>query len=248
MTRIMNTDRAAPAPGLAGMFAGPAQVVPLSWLRLMQLTSSQCPIGSFAYSQALEAAVERGWVHDEASLADWLSGIGSHAVAALDLPLLSRAHGAWQCGDDAEALAIAERLLCQREARELLEQERQLGKALGAVLENLGVTRARALSVPGPASYVVAYALGAVHFGVEPRLASLGYAFAWAEQQTNAAARLVPLGHMAAQRVLSRVLLEIPSWVLDAAARSDDEIGNFTPGLAMGGAWHETQYTRLFRS
>lgn len=244
MTRIMNTD---PAASVAA-FENPARLAPLNLLRLMQLTSSQCPIGAFAYSQALESAVERGWVSDEVSLGDWLSGIGSHAVASLDLPLLLSAHGAWHRGDDAEALSIAERVLCQREARELLEQERQLGRALGAVLENLGVERAKRLAIPGPASYVVAYALGAVHFGVEPQLAALGYAFAWAEQQTNAALRLVPLGHMAAQRVLSRVLLEIPTWVVDAAARGAEQIGNFTPGLAMGAAWHETQYTRLFRS
>jgi urease accessory protein len=29
---------------------------------------------------------------------------------------------------------------------------------------------------------------------------------------------------------------------------ADDEIGSLAPGLAMAAAWHETQYTRLFRS
>jgi len=97
-------------------------------------------------------------------------------------------------------------------------------------------------------SYVVAYALGAAHFGVHAELAALGYAFAWSEQQGNAAARLVPLGHMATQRVLSRVLSDVPSWVRCASRLRDDEIGSLVPGLAMAAAWHETQYTRLFRS
>jgi urease accessory protein len=33
-----------------------------------------------------------------------------------------------------------------------------------------------------------------------------------------------------------------------ANALTDDEIGASLPHLAMASAWHETQYTRLFRS
>jgi urease accessory protein len=217
-------------------------------LRLLQLSSSLCPIGAFAFSQGLEQAVERGWVLDEAALTDWLLGVGRHALARLDLPLLLQAHVAWQEDDVERALQIAERLLANREARELWDQERDLGRALCSVLENLGVERARALRQASGPSYVVAYALGAAHFGISAELAALGYAFAWSEQQANAAARLVPLGHMAVQRVLSRVLADVPEWVQLALRVRDEEIGGLVPGLALAAAWHETQYSRLFRS
>lgn len=217
-------------------------------LRLLQLSSSLCPIGAFAFSQGLEQAVERGWIPDEAALARWLLGLGRHGLGRLDLPLLLRAHQAWLRDDVTLAQALAERVLAQREARELWEQERDLGRALAAVLDNLGVPRARALREAPAASYLVAYALGAVHFGIAEEQALLGYAFAWAEQQSNAAARLVPLGHMATQRVLSTVLSDVPQWVAEARAVPDDDIGSVVPGLAMAAAWHETQYTRLFRS
>jgi urease accessory protein len=128
-------------------------------LRLLQLTSSLCPIGAFAYSQGLENAVERGWVKDAPSLTDWLCGLGLHNVALLDLPLLIAAHEAWQRGEDALAVSIGARVLANREARELVEQERQLGSALANVLVNLGVTRATPLSGHASASYVVCYAL-----------------------------------------------------------------------------------------
>ncbi|HKO93388.1 MAG TPA: urease accessory UreF family protein, partial [Polyangiaceae bacterium] len=182
-------------------------------LRLLQLSSSLCPIGAFAFSQGLEQAVERGWVPDERQLTLWLLGLGRHALGALDLPLLLRAHEAWALGDDQRALNVAEQVLANREARELWEQEQDLGGALAAVLLNLGVTRAQALREKRGSSYVVAYALGAAHFGIDAQLAAYGYAFTWAEQQSSAAARLVPLGHMATQRVLSRVLEDIPHWV-----------------------------------
>lgn len=217
-------------------------------LRLLQLSSSLFPIGAFAYSQGLENAVERQWVADEASLVAWLCGLGEHAFGRLDLPLLERAHAALRDGDTRAALLIGERLLANRESRELFEQEQHLGNAFAAVLVNLGVPHAKAVSGGRGTSYLVSYALGAVHFGIGPDLAAFGYAYAWSEQQSSAAARLVPLGHMATQRVVSALLLAIPSWIERASQLADHEIGGLAPALAMGSAWHETQYTRLFRS
>jgi urease accessory protein len=217
-------------------------------LRMLQLSSSLCPVGAFAYSQGLETAVERGWVTSEAALAQWLLGLGEHALSKLDLPLLQRAHGAAAAGDERRLLEIGSRMLASREAGELRDQERQMGTALASVLDNLGITVAPALRQQGSASYVVSFALGAVHFGMSVELTLLGYCYAWCEQQVSAAARLVPLGHMAAQRALSAVLERVPLWLERALAVPDDAIGSCTPGLAMSAAWHETQYTRLFRS
>lgn len=217
-------------------------------LRALQLSSALCPIGAFAFSQGLEGAVEAGWVTDERSLAEWVGGLGLHALSRLDLPLLSRAHAAWARSDSDGALAIGEALLAQREARELREQEQQLGRALAALLVNLGVPAAAPLQNDSRCTYGVAYALGAVHFHITAELALLGYGYAWAEQQVNAAARLIPLGHMATQRVLSRLLEEMPAWLRLAAELPDDELGSVAPAFAIGAAWHEAQYSRLFRS
>jgi urease accessory protein len=217
-------------------------------LRMLQLSSSLCPIGAFAYSQGLETAVERGWVTSEAALTQWLLGLGEHALTRLDLPLLQRAHAAARSGDEARLLALGERVLASREAGELRDQERQMGSALASVLENLGIAVAPVLRQPDGASYVVSFAIGAVHLGMSVELTLLGYCYAWCEQQVSAAARLVPLGHMAAQRALSAVLERVPGWLPRALALPDDAIGSCTPGLAMSAAWHETQYTRLFRS
>jgi urease accessory protein len=98
------------------------------------------------------------------------------------------------------------------------------------------------------ASYVVSFALGALNLGLDEELTMTGYSYAWCEQQVSAAARLVPLGHMAAQRALSAVLGHVPCWLACARTLPENQIGSSTPGLAMSLAWHETQYTRLFRS
>jgi urease accessory protein len=217
-------------------------------LRMLQLSSSLCPIGAFAHSQGLETAIERGWVRSEAELADWLRGIGAHALSKLDLPVLREAYSAALDADAGRLVALADRMLASREARELAEQERQLGSSLASVLVNLDVAAAAPFRGHPSASYVVCFAIGSAHWGLDLELALTGYCFAWCEQQVSAASRLVPLGHMAAQRVLSDVLGHVPRWIGLSQAVPEGEIGNSTPGLAMSAAWHETQYTRLFRS
>jgi urease accessory protein len=58
----------------------------------------------------------------------------------------------------------------------------------------------------------------------------------------------VPLGHTAGQRILIAAVQVIERAAAHAASLSDDEIGNVAPRMAMASAWHETQYSRLFRS
>jgi urease accessory protein len=64
----------------------------------------------------------------------------------------------------------------------------------------------------------------------------------------QAAMRCVPLGQSAAQRMLARLLAGIPAAVDHAAALPPSQRQAFTPMLAILGAQHETQYSRLFRS
>jgi urease accessory protein len=224
------------------------ELEPAALMRLLQLTSAVLPIGAFAYSQGLESAVEQGWLKDEAALVSWLSGVGGHSLAGLDLPLLLRAHSAWLEGDSEAAWSVSELLIAQRESRELLEQDEHLGSALSLVLANLGVPGATRFRGRPGVSYAFAYALAAAHFALPARAMAHGYAFAWLEQQVGAAARLIPLGHMASQRVLSELLRRIPLWVEHASSLPTDQIGALTPALAMASAWHESQYSRLFRS
>jgi urease accessory protein len=48
--------------------------------------------------------------------------------------------------------------------------------------------------------------------------------------------------------VLSGVAASILPAVEQARELADHELGGTLPGLALASAWHETQYTRLFKS
>jgi len=58
----------------------------------------------------------------------------------------------------------------------------------------------------------------------------------------------VPLGQTDGQRMLLAIGDRLAAVVAQASTLSDDDIGTFTPRLALLSSRHETQYSRLFRS
>ena len=63
-----------------------------------------------------------------------------------------------------------------------------------------------------------------------------------------AATKLVPLGQSAAQTLLGELLEVLPETLDIALDLADEHIGASLPGLALASCWHESQYSRLFRS
>ncbi|MDX2053579.1 MAG: urease accessory UreF family protein [Polyangiaceae bacterium] len=224
----------------------PTELESLALLRLIQLASPTLPIGAYAYSQGLEAAVEQGSVSSEADAVKWIGGVLEHGLRALDLPVLARLYAAWQAEDENLVQRWSQFLCASRESRELLLEEEQLGESLRKLLCELGASLAEARRVR--ATYLGYFALGAVHFRVPLTPALSGYCFAWAEHQVSAASRLIPLGPMASQRLLSQILSLVPRTIERALTLADEGIGVTLPRQAIGSALHETQYTRIFRS
>lgn len=217
-------------------------------LRVLQLASPALPIGAFAYSQGLEAAVELGFIRDEATAFEFLSGVLAHGLARLELPLLARLQSAFACGDDAAAERWSWLLLASRETSERRAEEQQLGRALARLLADQGVTEAGPWFRRANVTHVGMFALAGARFSVPSGALAPAFAFAWAENQAGALARLMPFGQLAAQRVLARLGALVPAACAAADALPDADIGATLPGLALASALHETQYSRLFKS
>ena len=246
MTTTTTTKMTAPITTIPEPAATPAL------LRLLHLCSPGLPIGAFAYSQGLEPAVSAGWVRDEDGARAWITSQLGAQLATLDLPLLARFHDAWGDDDgaaDASALdAWSAFLVASRPSAELQAEDRLLGAALARVLGGLGVAASSAWQGRTDVTHAAMFALAARRWGVPLPAAAQGFAFAWAEAQTSAAVRLVPLGQSAGQRILSSAIAVIPSAVERALALDDADVGAAAPPRAIASAWHETQYCRLFRS
>lgn len=221
---------------------------PLALLRLLQLASPAFPVGTYAYSNGLEQAVDWGFVRNEPTLERWISGIVLHALGCVEVPLFARMRQAWSAGDQDRAIRWMQFLSACRESSELLLQERRLGQALARVLSDLGVDRARAFVTHEDTTYTGMFALGAFTFGVPLVPSAQALLFSWIENQVTCATRLFPLGQTAAQRVLSNTMVHVPEIIATGLTLSDEEIGGACAGLAIASSGHETQYCRLFRS
>ena len=225
-----------------------ANVDPSALLRLFQLVSPALPIGTFAYSQALEAAVTAGWIADEPTAREWIRGLLDHTLTSLDLPLVARLHTAWITEDEACVTTWSRFLAASRTTLELRTEDRQLGANLARLLDNLGVAGARRWIASADVTYAAMFALAVVRWQIPLHTALHGFAFAWLEAQTSAAVRLVPLGQSAGQRILLELGARVPAAVARAITLADDDLGAAAPAHAVASAHHETQYSRLFRS
>ncbi|HRD66659.1 MAG TPA: urease accessory protein UreF [Candidatus Competibacter sp.] len=216
--------------------------------RLLQLCSPTLPVGAYAYSQGLETAVERGWVRDEAGAGDWILGLLGHGLRRLDIPVFVRLYRAWRDRDVDAARRWNALLFASREAAELQREDQQLGAALARLLTDLGIAEAEPWRNAPRVCFATLFGLAAARWEIPLTEAATGYAWAWTENQVTAATRLIPLGQTASQRLLVAAGPAIAEAVAHGLGLPDEDIGSATPGLALAGALHETQYSRLFRS
>ena len=71
-----------------------------SLLQLIWLASPALPVGGFSYSEGLEAAIDHGLVHDEATCTAWLSDQLLLTQARGDMAAIALAIPAWQALDE----------------------------------------------------------------------------------------------------------------------------------------------------
>ncbi len=219
--------------------------------RLLQLASPALPVGAYSYSQGLEAAIEAGLVHDAASAQAWISDVLELSVASMEAPLLLRLMQAWAHTDIAAVEYWNALFLASRETAELRAETVQMGYSLTRLLNEIGELDALSftqLQAIDESAFPTAYACAAAHWRIEPTSALIAYLWSWIENQVMAALKAVPLGQTAGQKILLAFGAQLEETAQAAAARSDNELGNFAPGLAMRSSTHETQYSRLFRS
>ena len=223
---------------------------PASLLQLIWLASPALPVGGFSYSEGLEATIEAGHVHDEASASAWLLDQLQLGLGRSELPLLAQAISAWSAYDAARIAELNAWVLATRETSELKRQSEQMGRSMLDWLRQRTPDdpRVDTTATLMPPTWPIAFALAAAQSGAEPRDASLAFGFGWAENMVQAALKSMSLGQAGGQRILGTLASALPAVVEAALALPDDERQAFTPMLAILSSLHETQYSRLFRS
>jgi len=217
-------------------------------LKLMRLTSPSLPIGGYSYSQGLEFAISSGWVHDTSTASDWIQGLLTNSLINLDLPVLKKIYEAWRESDTDRVRYWNNFLSANRDAFELQEEDRQLGKALARLLVDLDLEEAKPFLNPPYGGFLTLYTLAVVRWDISLNDAAHGFLWMWAENKVLCAMKLIPLGQTDGQKILSAVIETISRVINQGLDLSDEDIGYTAPGQGIASVLHETQYTRLFRS
>ncbi len=245
MPTIMPIRRTAPADRLAtpaDLTSGPGLrgVTGADDLKALSLLaawfSPAYPVGSFAYSHGLEAAVAKGCVDDAGSLRTWLANVLEHGAGWNDAVLMA---AAFHAPGDAEIADLARSLAGS--AERLLETEK-LGRAFAEV------TTAAYGQPVDPAPFPVAAGRAVALHGL-PLLPALAlYLQTFASNLVTAGVKLVPLGQTDGQRVLAQLLPICETLSAKAAKAGLDAIGGAAIRAEIDAMQHETQPVRLYRT
>jgi urease accessory protein len=235
---------------------------PIALARLLQLSSQALPIGGYSHSQGLEAAIDQRVVTDENSSLRWIADVLEFSMKSFEIPSMLCMAAAWARGEPAAIAALNEDFLSTRESAEIRAAAVQMGfslRALVCMLPDLPTGTIDTLRAMREPSLPCVWSATTTAWQIEARDSVMGYLWTWAENQVLVAVKTVPIGQSAGQRVL----LAMGSRIADLAAglqpggtgtdgigenSGDDDYSNFSPGLAILSAQHETQYSRLFRS
>jgi urease accessory protein len=218
--------------------------------RLMMWMSPAYPTGAFAYSQGLEWAVEAGTVRDGESLADWVRGILLYGSGRVDGALFAEA---WRAGatEDDEALdAVTALGRAWRGTAETALESAAQGRAFAQVTAAAwGDARLARLACRQDGPIPLAIAAGLALTPEVPLDDALTAFFAaFAANLTSAGVRLVPLGQTEGQMVLAALEGPVAEAARAGAEADLETLGTAAPMADLGSMFHETQYSRMFRS
>ena len=219
-------------------------------LRLLQISDSAFPTGSFSHSMALEAFAEAGELRDATDL-ERVVGLHISSLATSDCVALRASYGT---GLD-ELFRIDQLLTATKVSRELRAASASTGKRFLLSVAALGVENATlhaftdaVRNAVTPGNLAVGYGVAAPALALKLDEALRGYLYATVSSLVAAGQKLIPLGGSAAQRVLFGMGEEIERAGEICQTIRTDGMYAFAPEIDVRSMMHERQRTRLYIS
>jgi len=213
----------------------PTDLTPTHLLTLMQWLSPGFPIGAFSYSHGLETFVVQGRIKDADDLAYWLDTVLRQGAGRNDCILLAEGWRGNAGAADAMARALAP-------SAERLHETADQGAAFCDTANAVWSLDLPELTLP------VAVGAAARAMGLPLAATAQAYLHAFAAALTSAAQRAMPLGQVAAQRVLAATSGTCLAIAKDATNCTLDDLGSASFASDIASMQHENLYSRMFRS
>lgn len=222
---------------------------------LMSWLSPAYPVGAFAHSSGIEWAVGAGWIACRKDLEDWLTAVLECGGGWNDAVLVTAAHRAATASNRAALALVAELAAAAHPSQERRTESLAQGAAFRRVATATMPQDTIKLfdtieEAETPYSVVVAVIAATCGIGLATTLT--GYLHACVANLISAGQRLVPLGQTEAQAAMVTLKPVVLGVVERSVALPDGDpfrfLGSATLVADAASMWHETQYTRLFRT
>jgi urease accessory protein len=222
-------------------------------MHALQFGDSLLPVGSFSFSNALEAAVQQGVVHDPATLSEFVRTLTRRAATSDGIALLEAHRGARKRDIDAVVRAdwaVFERKLAEEARTMTVRMGRKLAEVAAATaaapLLDRWLGRIRDGSAPG--TYPVGLGVLFAELGSLEQDAFAVHQYGVAMTTLSAALRLMRVDHRQAQSMLAAVNASAgPDYAAVRGAPLSDMAG-FAPMADILSAVHQRSHVRLFMS
>jgi urease accessory protein len=223
-------------------------------LAVLQFADGLFPAGGFAHSFGLETYVRDGVVRDAAGVADFVrahlrDGAGPSDAVAAARSAEAAARGLASACADADVRLDAMKWVPEFRAASR-QMGRQTARAAAAAAADAFLVELEAAIRGGrqPGHHAVVFGAALGRHDVAPEPAAAAYLYSTAALLVGAALRLLPLGQVDGQRLLSGFRPLIAELATAAAATRLEDMCAFTPGLEAAGVRHADLDGRLFRS
>jgi len=223
-------------------------------LGVLQLADGLFPAGGFVHSFGLETYAQDGRVHDRDTLEAFVRAHLEGAAGPADAVAAAAALRAGVDDDHAAWLEVDATLEAMKTVPEFRAGSRQMGRQTARVAAAVApdpfvATLARAIEdglTPGHHAAVFGAALG--RRGVAAEAAAAAFLYSTAALLVGAGLRLISLGQVDGQRIVTAVLPRVAELAAVAAMTGLEEMWSFTPALELAGLRHAGLEMRLFRS
>jgi urease accessory protein len=228
--------------------------LPAHFLALLQLCDTALPIGAYAFSNGLETYTQQGLISEVAALQEWLEATLHHAVHGSHLLPVALAYRATAAGDWAQLKRLDQHLTAMKHARQQREASVKTGQGLLRLAIQVwpgpSVERLYALYQQHRVAGHQALVLGVIgcQLEYEERIIIQAAGYQWLSGMISAALRLLPIGQLAGQRLLTALLPHLPVIADDICQQGWDDLSSAAPDFDIRAMQHETLYSRLFQS
>ena len=219
-------------------------------LPLFVWLSPAFPVGAFAYSHGIEAAVEAGDITNAATLAAWLDDLLRFGSLRTDAFLVAQAWRAAARADTDAIFAVNDLALALAPSRERhLETSAQGNAFVMALRASWPATLIDTLSTGAQdVAYPVAVAVAACAHGIPLPVTLEAFLVAFAGNLVSACVRLGPVGQTDGQKTIAGLVPGLRALTRAALSAGPDDFGAVALRSDIAAMRHETQYSRLFRS